>query len=112
MDSGTLAILFWLPEDNDGLEIAGIETTEKQDSKGIGWEAILLPVPTPGDEISEVVVFAGPSLKPFIEGNGVWTCVHKVRAPGPERFGVQQFSIAIFCAPSVPAAPPTSRAVY
>ena len=110
MDSGTLTILFRSHDENDGLEIADLETTEKHDSKGVGSEASFIPVPTPGDEMTEVVVFAGTRLQRLLGRDRVRACVHRVRGPGPEghkRFGVQRLSIAMFCAPSVPAAPPT-----
>lgn len=110
MDSGTLTILFRSHDENDGLEIADLETTEKRDSKGVGSEASFIPVPTPGDEMTEVVVFAGTRLQRLLGRDRVRACVHRVRGPGPnghKRFGVQRLSIAMFCAPSVPAASPT-----
>ncbi|KAF3399783.1 hypothetical protein F1880_008377 [Penicillium rolfsii] len=110
MDSGTLTILFRSHDKNDGLEIADLETTEKQDSKGIGSEASFLPVPTLGDEMTEVAVFAGTRLQRLLGRDRVRACVHRVRGPGSDshtRFGVQRLSIAMFCAPSVQAAPPT-----
>ncbi|KAL4889254.1 hypothetical protein BDV59DRAFT_195803 [Aspergillus ambiguus] len=112
MDSGTLTILFRSYDKNDGLEIADLETTEKQDSEGVGSEASFIPVPTPGDDMTEVVVFAGTRLQRLLGRDRVRACVHRVRGPGLEghkKFGVQRFSTAMFCAPSVPAAPPTPR---
>ncbi|KAL4989675.1 hypothetical protein BDW68DRAFT_156345 [Aspergillus falconensis] len=109
MDSGTLTILFRSHNENDGLEIADLETTEKQDSEGVGSEASFIPIPTLGDGVPEVVVFAGTRLQRLLGRNRVRACVHRVRGPGPEghnSFGVQRLSIAMFCAPSVPSAPP------
>lgn len=63
MYSGTLTILFRSQNENDGLEIADLETTEKQDSEGVGSEASFKRVPTFGDGAPEVVVFAGARLQ-------------------------------------------------
>ncbi|KAJ5471857.1 hypothetical protein N7539_008800 [Penicillium diatomitis] len=57
-DSGRLRILFRSHDKNDGLEIADLETTEKRGSEGVGSEAFFIPVPTPGNDMTEVVVFA------------------------------------------------------
>ncbi|KAL2803303.1 hypothetical protein BJX63DRAFT_412386 [Aspergillus granulosus] len=109
MDSGTLTILFRSHDENDGLKIADLETTGKQDSEGIGSEAKFVSVPTLGDGMPEVVVFAGTRLQRLLGRDRVRACVHRVRVPGLEgrkSFGVQRLSIAMFCAPSVvPAAP-------
>ncbi|KAL6233542.1 hypothetical protein BDW75DRAFT_214875 [Aspergillus navahoensis] len=112
MDSGTLTILFRSHDENDGLEIADLETTEKEDSEGVGSEASFIPVPTLGDGMPEVVVFAGTRLHRLFGRDRVRACVHRVRGPGPEGrkgSGVQRLSIAMFCAPSVPAAPAAPR---
>lgn len=110
MGSGTLTILFSSRDENDGLEIADLETTEKQDSDGAGSEASFIPVPTLGDEMTEVVVFSGARLQPLVGRDRVRACVHRVRGPGPEghkRFGVHRLSIAMVCDPFIPAASPT-----
>ncbi|KAJ5227825.1 hypothetical protein N7489_008533 [Penicillium chrysogenum] len=111
MDSGTLTILFRSHNENDGLEIADLETTEKQDSEGVGSEASFIHVPTFGDGAPEVVVFVGTRLQRLLGSERVRACVHRVRGPGPEghnNFGVQRFSIAMFCAPSKPSTSPPS----
>lgn len=111
MDSGTLTILFRSHNENDGLQIADLETTEKQDSEGVGSEASFLHVPTIADGAPEVVVFAGTRLQRLLGSGRVRACVHRVRGPGPEghdNFGVQRLSIAIFCAPSRPSTSPPS----
>lgn len=38
MDSGTLTILFRSHDENDGLEIADIETTRNKTVRGLGWK--------------------------------------------------------------------------
>lgn len=109
IDSGTLTILFRSHDENDGLEIADLETTEKQNSEGVGSEASFIHVPTVGDGAPEVVVFAGARLQRLLGRDQVQACVHRVRGPGPESrndFGVQRWSIAMFCAPSRPSASP------
>ena len=106
MDSGTLTILFRSHNENDGLEIADLETTEKQDSEGVGSEASFKHVPTFGDGAPEVVVFAGTRLQRLLGRDRVRACVHRVRGPGPEAHNnssVQRLSIAMFCAPSRPS---------
>ncbi|KAF9249443.1 hypothetical protein DTO013E5_2739 [Penicillium roqueforti] len=111
MDSGTLTILFRSHNENDGLEIADLETTEKQDSEGVGSEASFMHVPTFGDDAPEVVVFAGTRLQRLLGRDRVRACVHRVRGPGPEAHnnsGVQRLSIAMFCAPSGPSTSPPS----
>ncbi|KAJ5474036.1 hypothetical protein N7475_003602 [Penicillium sp. IBT 31633x] len=108
-DSGTLTILFRSHDENDGLEIADLETTEKQNSEGVGSEASFMHVPTVGDGAPEVVVFAGTRLQRLLGRDQVRACVHRVRGPGSEGyngFGVQRLSIAMFCAPSRPSTSP------
>lgn len=103
MDSGTFTILFRSHDENDGLEIADLETTKKQDSEGVGAEASFIPVPTSKNGIPEVVVFAGTRLQRKLGSHRVRACVHRVRGPDPGRCkgsGVQRISIAMFCAPS------------
>ncbi|BCR99934.1 uncharacterized protein AKAW2_50276S [Aspergillus luchuensis] len=109
MDSGTLTVLFRSYDETDGLEIADLETTKKQDSEGVGSEASFIPVPTLGDGMPEVVVFAGTRLQRLLGRDRVRACVHRVRGPGPgghSSSGVRRLSIAMFCAPSVPSVPP------
>ncbi|OJZ80458.1 hypothetical protein ASPFODRAFT_707808 [Aspergillus luchuensis CBS 106.47] len=111
MDSGTLTVLFRSHDETDGLEIADLETTEKQDSEGVGSEASFIPVPTLGDGMPEVVVFAGTRLQRLFGRHRVRACVHRVRGPGVGRHsssGVRRLSIAMFCAPSEPSIPPLS----
>ncbi|KAJ5481405.1 hypothetical protein N7475_000217 [Penicillium sp. IBT 31633x] len=108
-DSGTLTILFRSHDENDGLEIADLEATEKQNSEHVGSEASFMHVPTVGDGAPEVVVFAGTRLQRLLGRDQVRACVHRVRGPGPEShndFGVQRLSIAMFCAPSRPSTSP------
>lgn len=111
MDSGTLTMLFRSHNVNDGLEVADLETTRKQDSEGIGSEASFIPVPTTDSGDPEVVVFAGTRLQRLLGRDRVRACVHRVRSPAlehHERFDVQRLSIAMFCAPSAPPAPSSS----
>jgi isopenicillin N synthase-like dioxygenase len=103
MDSGTFTILFRSHHENDGLEIADLETTKRKDSEGVGAEASFIPVPTAGDGIPEVVVFAGTRLQRILGRDQVRACVHRVRGPGLvccRRPGVQRISMAMFCAPA------------
>lgn len=84
-DSGTLTILFRSHDENYGLEVADLKTTQKTDSEGVGSDATFIPVPTSGEGITEVVVFAGTRLQNFLERdqvrNQVRACVHRVRSP-------------------------------
>ncbi|KAJ5471845.1 hypothetical protein N7539_008788 [Penicillium diatomitis] len=109
-DSGTLTILFRSHDKDDGLEIADLKTTEKRGSEGVGSEASFIPVPTPGNDMTEVVVFAGIKLQNLFGRDRVRACVHRVRGPSPDsrtKSCVRRLSIAMFCAPSTPATPIT-----
>ena len=97
-DSGTLTILFRSCNRNDGLEIADLQTTKKQDSEGVGTEASFIPVPTACNEEPYVILMAGIRLQSLLGGDRVQACVHRVLDNG---CGIR-YSIAIFCAPSVP----------
>ncbi|KAL4912734.1 hypothetical protein BDW62DRAFT_216060 [Aspergillus aurantiobrunneus] len=103
-DSGTLTILLRSHNENDGLEIADLRTSEEHDSDGIGSEASFVPVPTARD-VREVIIFAGSRLQRLLGRDRVRARVHRVRIPGPGSYtcGVQRLSIAMFCAPSMPS---------
>lgn len=58
-DSGTLTFLFRSFNGNDGLEIADLQTTEKQDSEGVGSEASFISAPPAHDEVPYVILMAG-----------------------------------------------------
>jgi isopenicillin N synthase-like dioxygenase len=121
-DSGTLTILFRSYNGNDGLEIADLQSTEKRDSERVGLEASFEPVPTAGDEVPYVILMAGIRLQNLLGSDRVKACVHRVRCPGSGYYNdhkvldrvLERFSLAIFCAPSVPSTrrPPTGYQDY
>ncbi|OJJ52117.1 hypothetical protein ASPSYDRAFT_52297 [Aspergillus sydowii CBS 593.65] len=105
-DSGTLTILFRSFNGNDGLEIADLQTTEKQDSEGVGSEASFISAPPAHDEVPYVILMAGNRFQNLLGSDRARACVHRVRGPGSGFYndcGVQRYSIAVFCAPSVPS---------
>ncbi|KAL4960556.1 uncharacterized protein BDV14DRAFT_139922 [Aspergillus stella-maris] len=99
-DSGTLTILFRCYNMNDGLEIADLQTTEKQDSEGVGLEASFIPVPA----VRDVILMAGNRFQNLLGSDRARACVHRVRGPGLEYDSdcgeSQRYSIAMFCAPT------------
>ncbi|BCS24999.1 uncharacterized protein APUU_41443S [Aspergillus puulaauensis] len=104
-DSGTLTVLFRSFNGNDGLEIADLQTTEKQDSEGVGSEASFISTPA-HDEAPYVILMAGNRFQTLLGSGRARACVHRVRGPGSGVYndcGVQRYSIAVFCAPSVPS---------
>ncbi|KAL3435062.1 hypothetical protein BDV09DRAFT_185335 [Aspergillus tetrazonus] len=81
-DSGTLTILFRSHVENDGLEIADLDSTEETDSDTVGRDATFIPIPTASDDVPEVIVFAGLRLQRMLGSERVRACVHRVRGPG------------------------------
>jgi isopenicillin N synthase-like dioxygenase len=76
-DSGTLTMLFRSHVENDGLEIADLDSTEETDSDAVGRDATFIPIPTAIDEATEVIVFAGLRLQRMLGSERVRACVHE-----------------------------------
>lgn len=98
MDAGTLTILVRDDGDQDGLEIADLESTEELGSRGIGLHGSFLRAPAAPNE---VVVFAGTRLQRIFGRNKVRACVHRVCGPiqTTQLDAQERLSVAIFCAP-------------
>jgi isopenicillin N synthase-like dioxygenase len=97
MDGGTLAILIREDDEDDGLEVADLESTEELGSDGVGREAVFMRVPAAPDE---VVVLVGTRLQRLLGRTKARACVHRVVGPG-QNHAEDRVSVGIFraCAP-------------
>jgi isopenicillin N synthase-like dioxygenase len=101
MDSSIVTILIRATEEDDGLEIADLSTTDKIDSEGIGLTASFISVPAMPDE---VIVLAGTRLQRLLGKNTVRACVHRVRSPSQTSnrcISNERLSFGIFCGSSM-----------